>query len=167
MMWIHQHNHSLNRWVAAVLILLLSACHFSDKTPPSYFVVAATYHNAAGANLLLSQTPGAFNPSDIRIQHKVEIGGVVQLVPYNQYYIKYGPITYVELPFLTNFRQKPIETYVILSPTDTDTITYSFEPQDRFPFFPSKVYYNKKQVWDLLSLYTKPGTDYWSIELIK
>ncbi len=46
---------------------------------------------------------------------------------------------------LPNADQIPVETYVRLSPTIVDTITYTFGNNG---LFPDKLYYNRKLIWD-------------------
>ncbi|MBI1768667.1 MAG: hypothetical protein HY015_00615 [Bacteroidetes bacterium] len=71
---------------------------------------------------------------------------------------------YFELAVPTNAGVTPIATYIRLSPSITDTVTYSFS-SPKYPYFPDKIYYNKSLVWEIIN--TKPNGFWPSITIIK
>lgn len=113
------------------------------------------YKTPSGADLLNTQTPGAYKQADLLVTSKIipEGGSSSQVINLAVQEITImndaasGYSYFVgELP--TEVHRHIIETYVRLSPTLTDTLTYEF----RSPDVVSKIYYNKGLVWDIANL---------------
>ncbi|NOS90817.1 MAG: hypothetical protein HOP30_02740 [Cyclobacteriaceae bacterium] len=136
------------------LIGLLASCatHQEEPWSPQAIQVYTYYKTSDGVDLLNQSNPLAYKRDDLKVVSKIEEGGVTKEIMYegkplflfldnsNQQY-------YFGISVPTRSGKKPIETYVTLSPTVTDTLTYTFENQQE-PIIPDKIYYNKVLVWN-------------------
>ena len=131
----------------------LASCATPQVEPPTpqAIQIYTYYKTSAGIDLLNQSNPLAYKRDDLQIVSKIEVNGVTKEIMYEakplflflnnstqQYYLG------ISVP--TKYAKKPIETYVTLSPTVTDTLTYTFENPQR-PSIPDKIYYNKELVW--------------------
>lgn len=99
----------------------------------------------------------AYRKADLSIISKMEVDGVVKQVSYDEdgvavYWDSSTKFYYFETEVPTQYKErKPIETYVHLSKTVTDTVTYTFNlgGTEVERAYPDKVYYNKKLVWEM------------------
>lgn len=146
----------------SLLVLLSATCTHPVTPPPDQFIAIRTFFkNKASADLLNADTPNSFKKSDIKIVSKVEIKGVVQDMDYysekgfNTYVDGQSGNYYLELAIPTNYAKTPIETLVTLSPTVTDTVTYTYTLQGRY--VPNQVFYNKVLVWDIVNAPVQEG----------
>lgn len=141
-------------------VLFYACCGCPVPPVPPYYVLDAFYRTKGGADLLKSKTPNSFREQDIQIISKVSVDrGTKQVDYYKDYSSKQTVQIYSGkyndpndtsgnhiLIYLPKVHQNPIETYVRLSPTVVDTITYTFTKNDNW--FPEKLFYNKKLIWD-------------------
>jgi hypothetical protein len=138
-------------------------CGKPAPQPPDQFMVIRTFFkSAAGADLLDSSTSGSFKKSEVSIISKVEINGVVKDMNYyaaqglNFFVDSKSGFYYIELMLPTTYGKTPIETIITLSPSVTDTVTYTFNGTT-YPSFPNQVFYNKVLVWDIANT---PATEH-------
>lgn len=143
--------------VPALLMGLLVSCLQWEVNPPPYFQVQVQIRNSAGTDLLNPNTPGAYKFREIVVQHKIQKDGTVQIVSYTQPSLLTDSPSLMEVGLLTSKSQIPIETYIALSATDTDTITYTFDASPRFLYLPGKMYYNRQLIWDTNTLTVDHG----------
>ncbi|MCX8491184.1 MAG: hypothetical protein ORN54_08960 [Cyclobacteriaceae bacterium] len=153
------------------LISFISACATPQvgQPPPSAIFIRTFYKSTAGADLLDQSRTGTFKKSELKIVSRVEVNGISKEVIYGDSGVTVewdneSRMHYLGINVPTNFKKNPIETYVHLSPTIVDTVTYSFLGKQR-PYIPDKIYYNKKLVWDVVNV---PDDGLWpSIIIIK
>ncbi len=132
------------------------SCQHPVKDPPPAFIVISTFYKTnGGADLLNPGTPGSFKEQDLSIISKINFNGVIQDISYNTngvgIYQDANGFSYIELMVPTNWGSKsPLATYVKLSPSITDTVTYTFLSPES-PSIPDKIFYNKKLAWDIVN----------------
>jgi len=151
----------------AMAVLLYACCGCPVPPVSPYYVLDTFYRTKAGADLLKTKTPNSFQQQDIQIISKVAVSGGTKEVDYYKDYSgkqtvqiysgKYNDLTDTSgnhiMIYLPRVDQNPIETYVRLSPTVVDTITFTFTKDDNV--FPEKLFYNKKLIWD----FTQPSNN--------
>lgn len=138
-----------------VYVCLFGSCivPHSPQPPRDTNGIRAVYQSVNGEDLLSPKTPNSYKETDLKLVSKIEINGVVKEINYNQDGLKIfwddelkTNCFIMTLP--TNVAQNPIETYVYLTRTDVDTITYDFQ-NSRLPSIPRYIFYNKRRVWDV------------------
>jgi hypothetical protein len=125
----------------------------SPQPPPSTNIFRAVYQSASGEDLLALKTPSAYKASDLKVISKLEINGVVKVENYDPDGLKIFwdeelKMNYFKMTLPTNAGKNPIETYVYLTSTDVDTITYDFQNTTK-QYLPRYMFYNKKKIWDV------------------
>lgn len=137
--------------------LIVLSCMNPGPTPPvAYISIDTFYKSDKGADLLNSATPNSFKKQDIRIVSKLDQNGTLKEVNYNSAGVDIfvdGNVgySYIEVTIPTNFGVNPLATFITLSPTVTDTITYSYG-QSKYQYIPDKIFYNKKLVWEVANI---------------
>lgn len=140
--------------------------------PPNVWSVRVFYQNKSGDDLLDQKKDIAFKEKNLIVQTKTTVdGGLAKLLSYdyngikvtlndNNLYLFTPTATNKYFFFLTipvkSSQTQPIETYITLSATDTDTLTYEYsESPDRtfygnqFWNYPQKIYYNGRLSLDV------------------
>ena len=126
-------------------------------TPPSAYISLNTFYKTAkDVDLLNQENPLAYKNKDLSIISKMEVDGIIKEISYNEnsvplYWDSSTKFYYFETFVPTQYKtRKPIETYVKLSPSVKDTITYTFnlEGTEEERAYPDKIFYNKKLVWE-------------------
>lgn len=124
----------------------------SPVLPPRVVFFHAYYKNQFGADLLDTQILGSYSEKNLKVISMIEKDGVIKEYNFDAkgITIEYDDSkrkNYFGTWIPTNSGEKPIVTYVYLSSSDVDTITYSFSPTSKFPFMPDSLFYNKKLMW--------------------
>lgn len=153
------------------LLGLLASCSTPQvgQPPPQIILINTFYKSANGVDLLNQNNPSGYKQKDLKVVSKMEVNGVTKEVIYEDkgidvFWDDVTQLHYFGLLVPTSYGKKPLETYVTLSATLTDTVTYTFQNQQR-PYIPDKIYYNKKLVWDVA---TVPSNSTWPpITIIK
>lgn len=135
------------------LLALLASCATPqvDQPTPQAIPIYTYYKTSDGMDLLNQSNPLAYKRDDLKIVSKIEVDGVTKEIMYEAkpIFLFLDNLTqqyYFGISVPTKYAKKPIETYVTLSPTVTDTLTYTFENPQR-PTIPDRIYYNKVLVW--------------------
>ena len=135
------------------LLGLMASCATPQEDPwfPQAVQVYTYYKTGDGVDLLNQSNPLAYKRDDLKIVSKIEEGGVTKEIMYEGKPIflfldNSTQMNYFGISIPTSYGKKPIETYVTLSPTVTDTITYTFKNPQR-PNLPDSIFYNKVLVW--------------------
>ncbi|MBS1558598.1 MAG: hypothetical protein JST69_07695 [Bacteroidetes bacterium] len=137
------------------VILAAISCAKPSPVPPSSVMILNTYiKSAQGEDLLDQQKQDCFKENDIDAISLIEVNGQVQEKKYNDIpggFSIYSDAGYHYFQFVlpNSFAKKPIATYLRLSPTLVDTITYQFSSTPKFQYIPDKIFYNRKTVWDV------------------
>lgn len=137
--------------------LLVTSCMKPGPTPPVAFISIDTFYKTdKGVDLLNSATPNSFKKQDLKIISKVDEKGTIKEVIFNQdgvgiFVDGITGFSYIEVTIPTNFGTNPLATYITLSPTITDTVTYTYGPT-KYKYVPDKIYYNKKLVWEEVNI---------------
>jgi hypothetical protein len=157
-------------WLLYLLGTLASCVTPQVGQPPPQVIQINTYYKSGnGVDLLNQNNPIAYKQKDLKVVSKMEVNGVTKEVIYEDkgidvFWDNVAQLHYFGLLVPTSYGKKPIETYVNLSATLIDTVTYTFQNQQR-PYIPDKIYYNKKLVWDAA---TVPSNGTWPpITIIK
>jgi hypothetical protein len=142
----------------------------SPPPPPAVKVFSAFYRTLGNADLLNPNTPGAYKQEDIHVTSKVDIGGTIKEIDYNELAIKieYSDVVnrnYFLIAIPTSYNKKPIATHVRLTPSVVDTITYTFTNASiKYPYQPEFIYYNKQLIWELSKV---KSDEIWSLTIVK
>jgi hypothetical protein len=144
-------------------IIVLSLCYLQSckdnctgcnpPPPPSFIFISTFYTTSGNADLLDSATPGSFKEKDLKVATTVEQNGILKQLDTTEIpiTIEFNNIVrknYFYLFVPTNYGKNPLSTFIHLSSTITDTLTYTFLDKGR-PYVPDKIYYNKRLVWDV------------------
>lgn len=135
-----------------------TGCGNTPQPPPPFFIVRTTYANAQGQDLLNQSLPNSFRQPDLDVFTRVERNGAVIVEYYNEddkgisvYFDGTLNASFFYLSIPTNFDKNPIETIIKLSPTDSDTVTYTFNPS-KLEAVPDRIFYNDKLVWEVFNV---------------
>jgi hypothetical protein len=160
-------------WALIIVDNLFLACVGpgpEGEPPVGAFKVKMFYKTSAGADLLNPQTQNSFKEKDLKVILKQEANGVVKEVSLDDSGIQVGWDNDARLYYFGMYvptkwgNRNPIESYVHLSPSLVDTVTYTFFNK-RSPAFPDSIFYNKKMVW--LDSNVKPNSNYPPIIIVK
>jgi len=131
------------------LLGLLASCATPQADPwfPQAIQVYTYHKTGDGVDLLNQSNPLAYKRDDLKIVSKIEVDGVTKEIMYEgkPIFLFLDNSTQMNcfgISIPTSYDKKPIEMYVTLSPTVTDTVTYTFQNQQE-PIIPDKIYYNK------------------------
>lgn len=138
-----------------VLLTLLSCATPQIGQPPPQAIYIRTFYKSGNSDLLDSTIPNSFKKNDLKVTSKIKVGDETREVSYDEDGIE---VTWdndfrmncfgIYVP--TNYGKTPIATYVQLSPTDMDTVTYTFNGTQH-PYIPDQIFYNQKMVWDVVN----------------
>ncbi len=125
------------------------------QPPPQAIYIRTFYKSTDGKDLLNSSTTNGFKKSDLKVTSKIEINGSIREVNYDDsgidvYWDDALRMNYFGINIPTSYAKKPIETYVRLSQSLVDTVTYTFNSKQR-QYIPDQIFYNKKLVWDVVN----------------
>ena len=149
-------NSQYQLYVCLRFLLIFTSCgnHDSEPAPEVFFVVRTIYKSSTGEDLLKQGLPTSFKKADLKVVSKIDFNGTIKEMTYNfnengidVYFDGDTNYNYFDLAVPTNAGKNPIETLITLSPTDKDTVTYTYGPTI-FKYVPDKIYYNKKLVWE-------------------
>lgn len=123
------------------------------QPPPPQSIYIRTFYKSGNADLLDPTVPNSFKKNDLKVTSKIKVGGITKEVNYDEGGIEViwdndFRMNYFGINVPTSYGKIPIATYVQLSPTDVDTVTYTFNGTQRH-YIPDQIFYNKKIVWDL------------------
>lgn len=134
--------------------ILSFSCGNSPQPARPFIVLRAVYKTGSGQDLLDQNKSNSFKKTDLKVLSKIDYGGTIKEVFFNNnengidvYFDDDLKSNYFDLSVPTNADKNPLETFITLSTTDKDTITYSFG-YNRFKNVPDKIFYNKKLIWD-------------------
>lgn len=143
-------------------LMLAASCSQPAPQPPDQIIIIRTfYKTGAGVDLLDSSNGGSFKKGDIKIISKVEIDGTVRDVNYYEeeplgiFLDGQSGSYYIELVLPTNYAKTPVMTLVTLRPSLTDTVTYTYNLQNRY--VPNQIFYNRDLVWDIVNAPVQEG----------
>lgn len=125
----------------------------TPQPPPQVISIPTFYKTSGNVDLLNEYTPDHFKKSDLKVISRVVVNSITKDISYNDsgidiYWDNNLNRNYFELLVPTSYGKTPIATYVQLSPTDVDTVTYTFNGTQH-PYIPDQIFYNKKMVWDV------------------
>ena len=145
-------------FVSVGFILSFFSCGNSPQPSPPFSVLRAVYKTSTGQDLLDQSKSNSFKTSDIKVISRVDYAGAVKDVSFNNdengikvYFDNDLKSYYFDLSVPTNADKNPIATFISLSSTVKDTVTYSFG-YNRFKNLPDKIYYNKVLVWEAVNI---------------
>jgi hypothetical protein len=113
--------------------------------PPAVIFIRTFYKNSGNADLLDATILGSFKEKDVKVTTTVEQNGIFKELdtsgtPIKIEYDDDVRKNYFGLLVPTNYKKNPIRTVVQLSPTISDTVTYTFLSKER-PYIPDKIFY--------------------------
>jgi hypothetical protein len=145
---------SVHYLLLGILLSITTCCGNSPQPPPSSIALGAAYKTPQGKDLLYPGSLNSFKKKEIKVVSKIDSSGHVKEIYLNGdekgiviFFDDELSLYFLNLNIPTNADKKPIETIVTLSPTDTDTVTYTFGKVNH-PYFPDKIYYNKILAWE-------------------
>jgi hypothetical protein len=159
---IHENSISnrskLVSFFVTFVIVLLLGCGNSPKPPLAVIAVRATFKTTQGKDLLNPSNPDTYKQENVKVTSKVSKNGSIIDINYNSetiifYYDEELKSYCFDMNIPCNADKDPIESMVTLSPTNTDTITYTFVPskyvyrENSNSEIPNKIFYNKVLVW--------------------
>lgn len=139
------------------LCLLASCANPQVGQPPTQVIlISIFYKDKNSVDLLNPDMPESFKEKDLKVISKVEVNGVVKEMNYDEggietFWDNEKKSYYFFLTIPSSYAKKPLETYVHLSPTIIDTVTYSFSISPKFKYVPDRIYYNRNLVWDVIN----------------
>jgi len=138
--------------------LIQSGCGNSPQPPPAFFVLRATYSNLQNEDLLDQTLPNSYRQADLTVFSHLEQSGKIVVEYFNNddkgipvHFDEDLQSWYFDLSIPTNAGYNPIETIVKLSPTDSDTVTYTFGA-NKYKYAPDQIFYNKLLVWRAIDI---------------
>lgn len=168
------HKQTLAYFLIASLLGSVAAsflsCGNSPQPPPALIWIATHYQTSSGVDLLNPSAKGSFRKEDLKVVSKVEANGVIKDMYYGtdetgiDINVDGNGSSFIRLSIPTNVSVNPIATYVTLSASDTDTVTYTFL-STKYKYMPDKIYYNNKLVWKIED--TPPNSNWNPITVIK
>ncbi len=147
------------------LIFLLGSCKEPvEDNPPVWIVdtgIRTFIKNKNNDDLLDAKTVGRYNQKDLKVIIPIDRkdgGHLIDTVAFIDNEIEFDAESnrrFIWILFASNYKQLPLATYLHLSPTDVDTITYEFwRSGSTYQYQPQKLYYNKKLVWEMNEVQT-------------